>query len=362
MDAPPRDRTALSAQLEAALVAALESAWQVENHQRFARRMTAPVIALAEAGTRLGAWVRATRTIELARGLVLERPWPLVVGVLAHEMAHQYVDEVLGVRDETAHGETFRKVCAASGIDARAAGAPVAAAGADAEVDRVLERIRKLLALAGSANQHEAELAMRRAHELMLRHNIETARAHTAAGFEVRHVGDPTRRTGRVESEVVGLLARFFFVKAIKVPAYVPHLGTWGHVFELCGTRANVEMAVHVHGFLLATAERLWQANRGDARVRNGHDRAIYQSGVVSGFVDKLAGERGELAGTGLVWVGDAALDRWYHARYPRISRRTRRVRVGGAHDAGREAGRQIVLHRPVEQGASASAPRRLRG
>ena len=37
---------------------------------------------------RLGQWVRATRRLELSRPLVLERPWPEVVSVLGHEMAH----------------------------------------------------------------------------------------------------------------------------------------------------------------------------------------------------------------------------------------------------------------------------------
>ena len=82
-----------------------------------------------------------------------------------------------------------------------------------------------------------------------------------------------------------------------------------GSVYEITGTRANVEMAVHVYAFLLATAERLWRENRGDARVRSGRDRLSYQSGVVRGFDEKLAVEREELRGTGLVWVGDADLE-----------------------------------------------------
>ena len=54
--------------------------------------------------------------------LVTEHPWTVVLEVLRHEMAHQYVDEVLGVHDETAHGPTFQAVCEARAIDGRAAG------------------------------------------------------------------------------------------------------------------------------------------------------------------------------------------------------------------------------------------------
>ena len=360
------DRETLSAELEAALLRELRACFDWENHARFRSRLTPPVFALSGASARLGQWLRAARTIELSRALVVERPWPEVLGVLQHEMAHQFVDEVLGVRDETAHGETFRRVCEERGIDAGASGAaaPVAA-GAAAEaaaVDRVLDRIRKLLALAGSSNQHEAEIAMRKAHELMLRHNVEAAAARGERSFEVRHLGDPLRRATRVEADIVSLLSQFFFVKVIRVPVYLPLHGRRGLIYEILGTRANVEMASHVYAFLLATAERLWQENRGDRRVRSGRDRLQYQSGVVRGFHEKLAAERTELRGTGLVWVCDAKLDEAYHARHPRITTARRRVRVSSAHAAGREAGRTVVLHKPVERGPSAASPRLLRG
>jgi hypothetical protein len=299
--------------------------------------------------------------LELSRALVVERPWPEILGVLQHEMAHQFVDEVLRVHDETAHGETFHRVCTERGIDARAAG-PAVPADSQVDVDRVLDRIRKLLALAGSPNQHEAETAMRKAHELMLRHNIEASAARAERSFEVRHLGDPLRRGTRVESDVIVLLTQYFFVKAIRIPVYVPLEGKRGLVYEIAGTLPNVEMASHVYAFLLGTAERLWQENRGDARVRSGRDRMSYQSGVIRGFREKLATERTELRGTGLVWAGDRRLDAFYHARHPRITTRRRTVRIDGAHAAGREAGRTVVLHKPVERGSSAGSPRLLRG
>ena len=358
---PPPDPEALSAALERALLHELTIEYAYANRTRFGARLRPPVLALSGSPGCHGRWIRATRTLELSRALVLDGAWPDAVGVLEHEMAHQFVDEVLGIHDETAHGETFRRVCAERGIDARAAGTPVAST-TPVETDRVLDRIRKLLALAGSPNQHEAELAMRTAHELMLRHNIEAASARAELGYEVRHLGDPARRSTRVETDIMVLLAEYFFVKVIRIPVYLPRLGKRGALYEILGTRPNVEMAAHVYAFLLATAERLWQANRRDARVRSGRDRLSYQSGVVRGFREKLGAERTELRGTGLVWVGDARLDEFYRARHPRITTRTRSVRLDGAHAAGREAGRTVVLHRPVEQGATGGGPRLLRG
>jgi len=354
----------LTALLEAMLVRELGGRYDWDNRERFGGRLIRPVIVLSESGAHLGRWDSATRTLEISRALAFDRPWLEVTSVLEHEMAHQFVDEVLRVRGETAHGETFRRVCAERGIDHRAAGAPTAASAAEgADTDRVIDRIRKLLALAGSPNQHEAEIAMRKAHELMLRHNIEVAAARAERSYEVRHLGDPTRRGTRVESEIAALLSELFFVKVIRVPVYVPRTGKSGLVYEIAGTHANVEMASHVWAFLLATAERLWAENRHDARVRSGRDRLVYQSGVIGGFRDKLLAERTGLKQTGLVWLGDRDLDRFYRARHPHMTTRRHHVRINGAHAAGREAGRTVVLHKPVERGGSAaSGPRLLRG
>ena len=346
----------LSVALEAALVRELVRAYEWANHARFRERLKRPVIALVDMTSRLGHWARGGRRLELARAFVLDHPWPEVVGVLEHEMAHQFVDEVLGVHDETAHGDTFRRVCEERGIDARAGGSPVPAGGVDG--DRVLDRIRKLLALAASGNQHEAEIAMRRAHELMLRHNIEDAAARADHAYEVRHLGDPSKRGTRVESQIIGLLVEFFFVQAIRIPVYLPREGKRGNLYEVVGTHANVAMAEHVHAFLLATCDRLWRDNRRDARVRSGRDRLSYQLGVINGFRDKLSTERKELRGTGLVWVGDQKLDAHYRARHPRITTRSSTIRLDGAHAAGREAGRKVVLHKPIEHGPS--GPTRL--
>ena len=328
------------------------------NWMHFREALQKPVLVLSASSHRLGQWVRSTRSLELQRTLVLQRPWPEVLAVLEHEMAHQFVDEVMQVRDETAHGETFRTVCAERGIDARANGAPVPRQ--DDPGEKSLDRIRKLLALAGSSNQHEAEAAMKKAHELMLRHNIE--QLPVTHEFEVRHLGEPRRRSNTIEAEVVGLLSELFFVEVIAIPVYVPSSATHARVYEIAGTLANVEMASHVYAFLLATCERLWQANRTDARVRSGRDRISYQTGVIRGFREKLLAERVELRGVGLVWVGDRRLEAFYRRRNPRIVTRRRSLRIGGAHHAGREAGRTVVLHKPVANGSTGGGPKLLRG
>ena len=143
---------------ERALLNALVHSWNTLNGTLFRGALRPPVLTLVD-GRRLGFWQRDTRTLALGRGLVADASWPVVVEVLKHEMAHQYVDEVLGITDETPHGPAFRQVCERIGADPRAAGRPAAD-----EEPAAIRKVRKLLALAQSANRNEAEAAARAAH------------------------------------------------------------------------------------------------------------------------------------------------------------------------------------------------------
>lgn len=344
----------LGAELEAALVRELFRTYQDLNASFFHRKLMAAGIELSDAESRLGRWVPEFRIIEIARRLVLGQPWGVVVEVLKHEMAHQYVSEVLGKRDETAHGPAFREICERLGIDATAAGLPSVDGKSDADA-RVLERIARLLALAESANVHEAQAAMSAAQRLMLKHNLESLgdpRRPHAYGF--RHLGQPTGRVSEAARLLGGILGKHFFVAVIWVPVYRPAEAKRGTVLEACGSPANLEMAAYVHAFLTQTAEQLWREHKKARRIRGNKDRRTFLAGVMLGFLEKLNAQLVVNRETGMVWVGDADLEGFYRKRHPRIvhvrhagSRRTE------AHHEGRAAGRKIVLHKPVHSGPS---------
>jgi hypothetical protein len=338
----------LSSTLEAALVRQLGATWDEINHNHFRDRLRRPVLALSDGAGRLGVWRGDRRELTLARHLVLEHPWGAVREVLKHEMAHQFVDEVLGVEDQTAHGPAFEALCREHGIDARATGLPTAA-GEDSSA--VLRRVARLLALAGSSNVHEAESAMQQARRLMLRHNLDAAVQAAQGGFTFRQVGTPRGRVDGHEHLLASLLAGHFFVEVIWVPSYLPRTGRPGRVLELCGTPANLEVAAYVHGFLLETGERLWRDHKRAAGLTGDRDRRRFLLGMMVGFEQKLARSAAETQREGLIWVGDPALTAYLRRRYPRRS-------SGGAigyhrtpaHEQGRRAGQGIVLHRPLAE------------
>lgn len=356
-----KDAQELSTELEAALVREIQAEFARLNASYFKRALRPPVFLLSDAATRLGRFDLSTRTLEIQRSLALAQPWSALVEVLKHEMAHQYVLEHLGVQDEPPHGPTFREVCERLGVDAAAAGMPSAGSARTEDEERILARIAKLLALAESPSQHEAEAAMNAAQRLMLKYNLDAAAARASQagpGYAFRTLGKPSGRITEAERTLAAILGDHFFVQVIWVPAYRPFDGKRGSVLEISGTTANLDMAAYVHSFLSHAAEQLWTAHKRAHKLRGDKDRRTFLAGVMAGFHAKLQAERRAQANEGLVWVGDPDLKRYYRRRHPHVVT----VRYGGsarndAHAHGREAGKKLILHRPVGSGPSGGPP-----
>jgi hypothetical protein len=342
----------LRIELEQAALRAVRRTYDHVNGSLFRFKLRVPAFELVESAERLGRWVPAERRLELSRDLLERHGWGVLEEVLKHEMAHQYVDEVLLVRDQPAHGPAFRKVCEERGIDARAAGAPEVTA--ETAQNPILERIAKLLALAESPNEHEAQAAMSAAQRLMLKHNIEAAVSGTAASYSFRHLGKPTGRVPEHERRLAMILDQFFFVQVIWVPVWRVSEAKRGSVLEVCGTRENVELAAYVYDFLIYTSDALYRADRARRRDRSHQARRKFLAGVMSGFHGRLMNERARSEEQGLVWVGDAELGGYFRRRHPHVRWARHSISSGGeAYNRGQAAGRNIVLHRGVKSGSS---------
>ncbi|MFO0572763.1 MAG: DUF2786 domain-containing protein [Polyangia bacterium] len=397
--APPRsDPARLSAELRAAVVRELARAWHFINGSHFRSALLPPTIGLHPGQSRLGMWQAATRTLSLAEDLVMSRPWGVVLEVLKHEMAHQYVHEILGPRGgargvsksghdvdgsadchETAHGPAFQAVCERLGIDATASGLPEpppgAGDGAASAETKLLQRVARLLALAESSNVHEAEAAMQEAQRLLLKHNLGARAARDAhdarnardgrhareggraRGYSFRHLGPVRARVDESARLVAMILGRHFFVEAIWVQSYDPLAARRGSVLEVCGSVENLELASYVHDFLHAAGERLWSEHKQRAGLRLDRDRRTYIAGVMLGFAERLAVQEKAQRTEGLVWCGDADLDVFFRRRHPHV----RRVYQKGqprteARQEGQRAGRELVLHRPLRAPSSSGA------
>jgi hypothetical protein len=343
-------------ELERAALRALAESWEHLNYLFFRRSLKRPVLALSDASGRFGRWIPEQRTIEISRRLLGEHGWGAVVEVLKHEIAHQYVDEVLCEREESAHGPAFRRVCRERGFDLRASGAPQTPTAEGEE--RVLDRVAKLLALAESPNVHEAQAAMNAAQRLMLKYNLQVIASGRAGRHAFRHLGRPSGRVSESERILAAIIGDHFFVEVIWVPVWRPLEGRRGSVLEVCGTPENLEMAEYVHSFLTHTAERLWREYKRERGISRNAQRRTFIAGVMTGFRRKLEQQRRTDTKQGLVWVGDRELHQYFRLRHPRVRfTHYAAARRSDAYADGQEAGGRIVLHRGVSAGSSAVVP-----
>jgi hypothetical protein len=327
------------------------------NWAYFGNRLSPTPLSLSDDRTRLGCFVPEPRRIELSRELIANQSWGVVLEVLKHEMAHQFVHEVLGHHDEPSHGPSFQRTCERLGIDPHASGVPTTAP----RRTPILDRIKKLLALAASPNEHEAETAMRMAHRLMLQHNLQHVSTDSTAGsYGFRHLGRYTGRVWESDRLLAGLLGEFFFVQPIWVSVFRVADEKRVSVLEVTGSPDNLDMAEYVYGFLQHAADSLWREHKRAHSIQSNADRRAYLAGVMRGFADKLRAERKVQEASGLVWVGDPVATQYFRRRHPRV--RTTSYGTSTGSDAGRHgraAGRELVLNRPLVRGTTPT-PRAL--
>ncbi len=251
--------------LKTAWIKQLKADWKTANYHYFKDSMRLPSLELSSTEGVLGKWKGSYhRHLSISINLISNYTWEYVQEVLYHEMAHQYVEEVLGIREELPHGEAFKRICLENGIDHTATGDIQSWAEKrksnstiSSENHKVLDKVHKLLALAQSPNEHEAQNAMTKAHEFLLKHNLSLLDMQTKWNYIHKQIGEVGRRNP-IKTIISAIITRFFFVEAIWTFGYDQHKDQSGQVLEIYGTPENVEMAEYVYDYLQNISEFLW--------------------------------------------------------------------------------------------------------
>jgi hypothetical protein len=275
-------------------------------------------------------------------------------------MAHQFTQEVLGVRHEKPHGPAFQQACKILGADPGASGdyTPLHDRlhdDAPDHNDKIMRRVRKLMALAESRNQHEAEAAMIKAHELIARYNIDLITRHESRDYVSVFIGKPALRRWREEYHLESLLSAFYFVTGIWAPAYVIEKGKMGRVLEISGTPRNVNIAGYVYDFVMRFIDSQWKDYNRDGRL-NRYRKTDFAVGIIEGFRSRLESEKVKEKAAGderaLIKIEDPMLTAYTRHRYPRLHKFSRN---GASHDRdvlndGMEAGKKMILHKGIAE------------
>lgn len=334
----------LELELEQAALKEIVQHWRYYNQTLFGRSMKVPQFQTHEGMSRLGYWSNHQRMISISKDLIFSEPWYKVLAVLQHEMAHQFVDEVMQSPNVPPHGELFQSVLKKFGIEQEHESG---IKDMNNENTPVLSKVRKLLSLAQSSNQHEAENAMKLANELMLKWNIQHQSDTDEMQYCYRQLGKP----GRVSlffKMLSQILSDYFFVDSIWVSSYDVRKKKSGRVLEICGKQENLEIASYVYDYLKNCVEQLWKQYKKENPDANKNN---YQYGLMLGFLQKLQNQQqAHEEQNALVWLGDPLLDEYFSNRHPRVRKMSSsniRVHQKSLKD-GKAHGQNIVIHKGI--------------
>ena len=228
-----------------------------------------PILLVAiDDTTRLGYFDPNDYTIGVHKRLMYTAKDRVLENLLRHELAHYFtfIEHHESGLDGRPHGPQFQRTCDRYGLapEIRRATSDVRAENDAVEGqlanEAVIVRFQRLMSLAESDNEHEASLALVRANELMVRHNLDAAAAGGVGSGEIEYCVKlvlPCKRSSPRSTAIAEILSEFLVF---------PVHGSEG--LEVTGTRANVEHAEYIAGYLDRALRAAWKRARASSPRR----------------------------------------------------------------------------------------------
>ena len=302
-------------------------------------------IVVFEDNSRLGYFDSRTFELGLSKKLMYQAHDKVLLNVIRHELAHFVAFIIHGPR--VMHGEEFKAICRSYGWDdevERAYGNVVLEnekIEGDLHTQKLLERLKKLLALTSSDNPHERELATLKANQLLLDHNLDLTR-HERLDDETIYVARVLEASRKQTKHVVIYeILKTFFVS----PVF--NHGTGIFYLEVIGDRTSVELAEYVAKFLDHELEVMWiETKKKNPDFKNIAAKNSFLRGVSKGYVEKIESQKKKSAQSFELALIEKNLQKQLKTVYSRIghSSMSSGSHHSGANAAGVESGRNLSI------------------
>jgi hypothetical protein len=154
--------------------------------------------------------------------------------------------------------------------------------------DKLVERLKKLLALAGNnPSQEEAELAMSKAQAIAIENGIDLALIGTISNEEAIAITQETvdmgQRLPTVNVYVTNILTKFFDVRIIMSGSR-----NCGRKLIFIGKADSIATAKYIYAWLSETMGRCWKRYYESTPGEKLTNKQSYLYGFYNGLVDKL--------------------------------------------------------------------------
>lgn len=221
------------------------------------------------------------------------------------------------------------------------------------KLDAIIKRIRALRARAADAasTEAEAEIAARKAAQLLNEHNINLSEFDVRADGVHREKWNSGQRT-----QPVAALATFGIEAACNVRMFYQ-----GGIVSIVGAPADVEVALYYLDLVKAACERCWSTfqRSGQFRALRDGGRSVhslgfsFRKGVAIRIGERLKAMAAESqrapessTSRALVPVKDAMIQQWLHDQKIRLRSGKSTVSDGAGYHAGRDAGDRVSINR----------------
>jgi hypothetical protein len=254
-----------------------------------------PILLVAiDDAQRLGYFDPSDCTIAVHKRLMYTAKDRVLENLLRHELAHYftYIEHHASGLDDRAHGPQFQSTCERYDLapEVRRASGDICAENdaieGELKNEAAIAKFRRLMSLAESDNEHEAALAIVRANELMVRHNLDATAATGAGHGEIEYcvqVVIPCKRSSPRISAIAQILSEFLVY---------PVQGSRG--LEVTGTHANVEHAEYIANYLDRALSGAWKRAKAAHPKRRLRERP-FMAAAAESYLEKLKRAKSQL-------------------------------------------------------------------
>lgn len=277
----------------------IETRWAAQLSQeheaiawQYGVSLDTPTINISSGELNLGWWNPQTKTISISSHLIKTEVWDIVIEILKHEMAHQYVSTFYDNAD--IHGQYFKLACKKLGVH-RA----FVTSGKDynlqlqefkgelpADARKMLRKVEKLMALGQSNNEAEAHAASRKANYLLNKYNLNRINAgDDDPNIKYLTICHRKKRIESIQKALLSFLRDYYYVSCVTSRTYHAQDDTVYKSIVLVGRKEALIVAEYVYYFLLDTGRALWQ----DFKKKQGakrNEKVSFDMGFTAGIRD----------------------------------------------------------------------------
>jgi hypothetical protein len=276
--------------------------------------------------------------------------------LIRHELAH-YLTFILHGSHVQPHGSEFRDFCKRTGWGAEVYQSTVCLEGAQPspaqEESHVLRKVKKLLALSTSNNQNEAEQAMIKSQQLLLKHNLDFTSLNEEEEEKVFLKRILKQKKENAKMRAIGKILETFFVNTVYSRAS-------GFTYlEIIGSAVNLEIAEYVAAFLDRELDKQWlDARKAYIHLKGMIAKNSFFEGIAKGYclkIDSLKKDYGTETNHSLIVIAKKLNDAkaMVYSRLYTTRSQGHRCRFSSA--LGEKVGKQLNINPGLHQTAKRS-------